>query len=237
MGIGKEIFELCDKIKYTFADISFLECALTHSSYTNEMKAKGIRAQSNEALEFLGDAVLQILISEELFDRYGSLGEGTLTRMRQHLVCESTLARIARTINLGDYLNIGTGEETSLLRERDKVLADATEALIAAVYKDARANSSEEYKRVIFDLFAEEFSRIANNRFSDYKTTLQQFVEKNPDSVLRYEYEETGPEHNKRFFATAYINNNRVGTGTGTTKRASEMQAAKSALRLFGILK
>lgn len=237
MGIGKEIFELCDKIKYTFADITLLERALTHSSYTNEMKAKGIRALSNESLEFLGDAVLQIVISEELYDKYSSLGEGTLTRMRQHLVCESTLARIARSINLGDYLNVGTGEETSRLRERDKVLADATEALIAAIYKDAELSSNGNYKRVILDLFSNELLEIEHNSSSDYKTMLQQFVEKNPDSVLRYEYEETGPEHNKRFAATAYINNNRVGTGTGKTKRASEMQAAKSALRLFGIIR
>ncbi len=237
MGIGKEIFELCDKIKYTFADITLLERALTHSSYTNEMKAKGIRALSNESLEFLGDAVLQIVISEELYDKYSTLGEGTLTRMRQHLVCESTLARIARSINLGDYLNVGTGEETSRLRERDKVLADATEALIAAIYKDAELSSNGNYKRVILDLFTNELLEIENNSSSDYKTMLQQFVEKNPDSVLRYEYEETGPEHNKRFAATAYINNNRVGTGTGKTKRAAEMQAAKSALRLFGIIR
>ena len=237
MGIGKEIFELCDKIKYTFADITLLERALTHSSYTNEMKAKGIRALSNESLEFLGDAVLQIVISEELYDKYSSLGEGTLTRMRQHLVCESTLARIARSINLGDYLNVGTGEETSRLRERDKVLADATEALIAAIYKDAELSSNGNYKRVILDLFSNELLEIEHNSSSDYKTMLQQFVEKNPDSVLRYEYEETGPEHNKRFAATAYINNNRVGTGTGKTKRAAEMQAAKSALRLFGIIR
>ena len=237
MGIGKEIFELCDKIKYNFADIRLLECALTHSSYTNEVKAKGIRALSNESLEFLGDAVLQIVISEQLFDKYSSLGEGALTRMRQHLVCESTLARIARSIRLGDYLNVGTGEETSKLREREKVLADATEALIAAIYKDAQASGKGNYKQVILNLFSDELLEIENNSSSDYKTMLQQFVEKNPDSVLRYEYEETGPEHNKRFFATAYINNNRVGTGTGTTKRASEMQAAKSALRLFGIIR
>ena len=237
MGIGKEIFELCDKIKYTFADITLLERALTHSSYTNEMKAKGIRALSNESLEFLGDAVLQIVISEELYDKYSTLGEGTLTRMRQHLVCESSLARIARSINLGDYLNVGTGEETSRLRERDKVLADAAEALIAAIYKDAELSSNGNYKRVILDLFSNELLEIENNSSSDYKTMLQQFVEKNPDSVLRYEYEETGPEHNKRFAATAYINNNRVGTGTGKTKRAAEMQAAKSALRLFGIIR
>lgn len=235
MGIGKEIFELCDKIKYNFADITLLERALTHSSYTNEMKVKGIRALSNESLEFLGDAILQIVISEELYDKYSTLGEGMLTRMRQHLVCESTLARIARSINLGDYLNVGTGEETSHLREREKVLADATEALIAAIYKDSSTSGS--YKKVILDLFRDELLEVEHNSSSDYKTMLQQFVEKNPDSVLRYEYEETGPEHNKRFAATAYINNNRVGTGTGTTKRASEMQAAKSALRLFGIVR
>ena len=128
MGVGKEFFELMNKIGYTFSDISHLEIALTHSSYSNEMKRKGFRAESNEAYEFLGDAVLELFISEALFNRCTRAGEGTLTKHRQSLVCESTLAKIASSINLGDYLNIGTSEEGTDLRSRPKVLADAFEA-------------------------------------------------------------------------------------------------------------
>ena len=146
MGIGKDFAELMHNMRYDFKDVTFLETALTHSSYTNEMKQKGFRADSNEALEFLGDAVLEIVISEYLYDRYAKHGEGALSKLRQTIVCESTLSKIAQRINLGDYLNIGSAEENLALRSRKKVLADALEALIAAVYLDggidaARARS------------------------------------------------------------------------------------------------
>ena len=111
MGIGIDFSSLMKNIGYSFIDVSFLEKALTHSSYTNEMKQKGFRAESNEALEFLGDAVLEIVISEYLYDKYSKHGEGALSRLRQVLVCEATLAKIASKINLGDYLHIGTAEE------------------------------------------------------------------------------------------------------------------------------
>jgi len=236
MGIGKDITALMHDIGYDFKDITYLETALTHSSYTNEMKQKGFRAESNEALEFLGDAVLEIVISEYLFDRYAKHGEGALSRLRQTIVCESTLAKIANRINLGEYLNIGNSEENLALRARKKVLADALEALIAAVYLDDRTNAHGNlYPAVIICLFETEINAIIKAGNRDYKTVLQQFVEKNGDAVLRYDIEESGPEHEKTFIATAYINNNKVGDGKGTTKRSAEMQAAKVALRLFGI--
>lgn len=237
MGIGKEFTELMSVIKYDFIDIQFLQTALTHSSYTNEMKSRGFRAESNEALEFLGDAVLQIVISEYLFDKFSKRGEGELTKLRQSIVCEDTLARIAGGLNLGLYLNVGNGEESNNVRSRDKVLADALEALIAAVYMDDRTNAhGNKYRAVIICIFEKEIEQIIKKGYSDYKTMLQQFVEKNADSVLRYEISATGPEHKKTFYATAYINNNKVGEGKGLTKRAAEMQAAKDALALFGIL-
>ena len=237
MGIGKEFFELMNTINYNFKDVSFLETALTHSSYSNEMKSKGIRVNSNEELEFLGDAVLELVISEELYARYSKQGEGILTKMRQNLVCESTLAKIASQINLGAYLNIGTGEESSEVRCRSKVLADALEAVIAAVYLDDKLyNGYQNYRRVILGLFDEFISDINKNSFGDFKTMLYQFVEKNEGSVLTYEYSEEGPDHDKVFTAKAYINNNPVGEGRGQTKRAAEMQAARAALMLFGII-
>ena len=237
MGIGREILELGAKIKYEFDDVSRLQIALTHSSYSNEMKKRGFRAESNEAYEFLGDAVLELVISEELFRRCAQNGEGALTKYRQKLVCESTLARIASELSLGDFLNVASSEENTDLRSRPKVLADAFEALIAAVYIDAGARGDvESAKNVILNIFEKEITSVMLQGNMDYKSMLQQFVEKNSGSELRYEYSSAGPEHKKSFTAIAYINNNRVGTGVGRTKRAAETNAAEVALRLFGII-
>ena len=237
MAIGCEFTDLMKRINYDFIDIQLLQTALTHSSYTNEMRVKGFRAESNESLEFLGDAVLQIVISEYLFDKYSKQGEGALTRLRQNIVCEATLSKIASELQLGKYLNIGTGEENLDLRNGPKVLADALEALIAAVYMDDRTYSTgNKYRAVILCLFEREISDIIKNGHTDYKTLLQNFVEKNTGAILRYVIRESGPAHEKKFYAEALINNNRVGAGEGSTKRFAEMQAAKEALQLFGIL-
>lgn len=236
MAIGKDIVCLMSEIGYDFHDLKLLESALTHSSFTNEMRSRGIRAESNESLEFLGDAVLQIVISELLFDRFKRQGEGTLTRMRQKLVCEATLASVASKISLGDYLNIGSAEEVIGLRKNPKILANTLEAVIGAIYTDDRENGKGlRYSSVVRILLEGEIEQIAKSGITDFKTTLQQFVEKNAGSVLRYEYTEEGPEHDKTFTAHAYVNNNKVGTGTGSTKRTAEMNAAKEALSLFGI--
>ena len=237
MGIGCEFSSLMDSLGYSFIDNTYLQTALTHTSYTNEMRSRGFRAESNESLEFLGDAVLEIVISELLFDRHRKHGEGALTRYRQNLVCERTLYEIALKLDLGKYLNIGTGEEALGLRARPKVLADALEAVIAAVYIDDRENAhGARYYGVIVNLFNDMIDRVVKNSSTDYKTRLQQFIEKNGDSILSYTYEETGPDHNKCFTATAYVNNNKVGVGSGATKRAAEMEAARAALLLFGII-
>jgi len=236
MAIGKEFFELMDSIGYSFKDLTFLERALTHTSYTNEMKKHGIRAESNETLEFLGDAVLQIIVSETLYRAYSKQGEGMLTVMRKNIVCESSLAQVARGINLGDYLNIGSGDEATGIRESTKVLADAMEALIAAIYLDDKAYGGENYFTVISKLFSEIISSPNSKGNVDYKTLLQQFVETNGDSILRYDVlEESGPDHCKLFKIAAIINNNVVGKGSGKTKKLAEMEAAKQALALFGV--
>ncbi|MBR7117730.1 MAG: ribonuclease III [Clostridia bacterium] len=236
MGIGKEFYDLMDKISYRFTDVSHLECALTHSSYSNEMKKRGFRVNSNESYEFLGDAVLELIISEDLFLRCVGEGEGALTKYRQSLVCESTLAKIAENIDLGAYLNVGSSEENTDVRRRAKVLADSLEALIAAVYLDStKLGDTSSAKTVVLSLFDHEIDAVIKRGNTDYKSMLLQFVEKNSGSELRFEYRESGPEHKKQFHATAYINNNVVGEGDGRTKRAAEMSAAKSALMLFGI--
>ena len=236
MSIGKEIIALQDAIGYEFSDIAYLENALTHSSYSNEQKSRGILLESNERLEFLGDAVLQSVISKYLYKNYKKYTEGTLTKMRQYLVCEKTLSKIAAEINLGDYLNLGKGEETNGCRQRPKVLADALEAVFAAVYLDSADNPSV-HESVLLELFSDTLSGLDDSFEGDYKTMLQQLVEKDGASELVYKViSEEGPEHNKRFTVVALINNNEVGRGKAKNKKDAEMQAARVALKLFGIV-
>ena len=236
MALGKEALELASKIGYTFTDLTYLEVALTHSSYTNEMRKRGIKATSNERLEFLGDAVLEIVISEYLYSNFSKYREGALTKMRQQLVCEKTLARIATSLDLGAYINLGNGEESADLRRRPKILADALEALIAAVYLDSTAKGSDSYKSVILALFLDEIDAAANQR-TDYKTMLQQLAEQEGSAILEYKIvSEDGPEHDKLFTVEAIVNNNVVGRGSAQTKKDAEMQAAKMALQLFGVV-
>ena len=235
MAIGKNIFELEKMLGYSFSDPTYLENALTHSSYTNEQRTRGISVKSNERLEFLGDAILGAVVSEYLYTNYRKYREGALTKMRQRVVCEQTLAKIASGISLGDYLNLGNGEETNGCRNRQKVLADALEAVIAAMYLDAKA-SNKEYKNAVISLFKDEIASIAGVQNTDYKTLLQQLVEQDGTSVLEYRIiEETGPEHNKAFTVAALVNNNEVGRGTANKKQKAQMQAAKAALSLFGV--
>ena len=236
MALGKDAVGLMEGISYRFYDISYLDAALTHSSYTNELRSRGMRAESNERLEFLGDAVLQLVISEHLYSCFMKHREGALTKMRQQLVCEKTLSQIAKSIGLGEYINLGNGEEASDCRSRPKILADALEALLAAIYLDSSVRGSDEYKRVILTLFEEEIKKAAQGG-SDFKTRLQQLAEQDGAALLEYRIiSEEGPEHNKSFTVAAYINNNEVGRGSGKTKKTAEMHAAKMALKLFGVI-
>ena len=235
MAIGRSCDELMIAIGYTFYDSDILQNALTHSSYSNEYKNKGHNLPSNERLEFLGDAVLEIVISEYLYDNFKSYGEGKLTRMRQNLVCEKTLARMAEKLSLGEYVHLGNGEESEC-RTRPKVLADTFEAVMAAVYLDCKAKGSDEYKSVITKIFMDEFSESANYGGADFKTALQQFIEKDGSAILEYVViSENGPEHKKEFTIAARVNNNVVGTGTAFSKKDAEQMAARAALELFGL--
>lgn len=236
MALGKDVLLLQEKLNYDFLDVSYLDVALTHSSYTNELRTRGMKAESNERLEFLGDAVLQLVISEYLFKYFSKHREGALTKMRQQLVCEKTLARIAKRLSLGQYINLGNGEEVGDLRNRPKILADALEALIAAVYLDSLAKGNDDYKKIVLSLFEEEI-KIASSQKTDFKTMLQQLAEQDGMALLEYRVvSEEGPEHNKSFTVSAFINNNEVGRGSGKTKKLAEMQAAKMALKLFGVV-
>lgn len=234
MSIGKDVYELQSILGYSFKELSYLEQAMTHSSYTNEKRTRGIRAESNERLEFLGDAVLQSVISEHLFSSYKKHREGSLTKMRQHLVCEATLAKIAKKLSLGDYLIIGNGEETLGGREKAKILADAAEALFAALYLDSKETG--EYKKIILRLFEQEISDSKYAGKSDYKTKLQQLVEQDGMSTLEYKTVfEDGPEHKKVFTVVALVNNNEVGRGSASKVQSAQMEAARMALKLFGV--
>lgn len=236
MAVGKDFFELTQSLGYSFKNISFLENALTHSSFSNECKVKGASYPSNERMEFLGDAILQLVISEYLYINFNTKTEGTLTKMRQALVCEKSLAQIASSINLGDYINVGRGEELTDCRKRPKVLADTFEALVAAIYLDSEKFSIAGVKETVLNLFASELERLELKQKSDYKTMLQQLVEKEGSSILEYSVlKELGPDHKKTFIVEAKINNNVVGKGEATTKKDAEMSAAREALRLFGV--
>ncbi len=235
MAIGKDFTSLLSAINYKFNDISLLECALTHSSYSNEYKARGLNLPSNERLEFLGDAVLQILVSEYLFDNFKDYNEGKLTVMRQRLVCEKTLASMAKSLHLGDYLHLGKGEESDC-RNRSKVLANALEALFGAIFVDCRERSSDDYKGVILRLFDGNIHSSDTLCSNDYKTQLQKFVEQSGQATLDYEVtSEEGPDHDKFYNVVVKISNNVAGKGRAHKKRDAEMQAAKMALELFGI--
>ncbi len=216
-------------IGYRFRDRSLLKTALTHSSYTNE---KG--EPSYERLEFLGDAVLQIIISRCLFLRFSDYAEGVLTRYRQHLVCEATLARIARGLSMGQYLLLGRGEAAGNGRERPSILADAVESLLAAVYLDGGMQAAEP---LLLRLMQTELDNCDQSRDGDFKTRLQQLVEQDGKEKLEYAVESReGPDHCPVYVIEARINSNVVGRGRGNSKHEAEQRAAEEALRLFGIL-
>ena len=236
MAIGKAFDDLLSALGYVFVNEELLQTALTHSSYANEYKNKGLNYPSNERFEFLGDAVLEIVISDILFSRYTDYSEGRLTKIRQNLVCERTLYRIASSLKLGDYIHLGRGEENEC-RNRPKVLADALEAIIGAVYLDLGKVISDILRQVILNLFEDELSTVGAINETDYKTMLQQFIEKDGQSLLEYETsDESGPEHNKTFTVVCKINGNIVGNGTASNKKDAQMLAAKEALLLFGLL-
>jgi len=217
------------RIGYTFQNRKFLMTALTHSSYANEVKKGTV---CNERQEFLGDAVLSIVVSDYIFRHYSHLPEGELTKIRASLVCEKSLAVFANSIGLGDHLILGRGEEMMGGRKRPSILADAFEALIAAIYLDA---GTEEAAKFVLPFVKPELDNHGSKVYKDYKTTLQEIVQKNPEEQVTYHLvEETGPDHDKRFKVEVHLNSNVIGTGIGRSKKSAEQMAAKEALELMG---
>lgn len=232
--LRKDRSVLENTIGYTFKDITLLETALTHSSYSNEAKSKGVDIECNERLEFLGDSVLSIIASEYLFFEF-DCPEGELTRMRAEIVCEKALSVLAKKIDLGSYLNLGHGEELSGGRERPSLLADAFEAMLAAIFIDSGKNK-DTVASFLLPMLREQLIKLENSGAAkDFKTLLQQFVQQVGGEVLEYfVIDEQGPDHDKIFTVEARLNSNVIGTGKGKSKRAAEQMAAKQALSLFG---
>lgn len=222
--------ELEKILGYRFKDPELLCRALSHSSYINEVKT--VR-ESNERLEFLGDSVLSIIVAEYLFKNFQKFPEGELTKLRASLVCEKSLAVFAREIELGRFLFLGKGEQQNGGRERPSILADAFEAVLAAMFLDGGMEVAK--KHVLRFVESELTNHTVEEAFHDYKTQLQEIIQRNPEEELLYVLTgEEGPDHDKRFTVEVRLNSNVIGKGVGHSKKQAEQYAARQALQLMG---
>ena len=223
------INDLEQSLGYHFRDISLLQQALTHSSYANERWRDSLA--SNERLEFLGDSILGMITAEYLYRTFPQRPEGELTKIRADLVCETSLAQVANRLGLGEYLLLGHGEEQGGGRRRISILADAVESILAAIYLDGGfpAALSMVQRFILTDI------PIEHPRNMDYKTKLQELVQQQKNQVIQYALiGESGPDHAKEFQIELCLNGQIVGTGSGSSKKRAEQEAAKSALeKLF----
>lgn len=211
-------------IGYSFKNKRTLMQALTHSSYSNERRFEKLK--NNERLEFLGDAVLELVSSEFLFNNHKDMQEGELTRLRASMVCEPTLALCAREIGMGEYLLLGKGEAATGGRERDSILSDAMEAVIGAIFLDGGFTNAKEFihKFILNDIENKKL-------FFDSKTILQEIIQSESKEQLTYELiSEEGPDHNKKFTVAAKLGDKSLASGEGRTKKAAEQNAAYKAI-------
>ena len=219
------INELEKAIGYQFRNITLLQNALSHSSYANERWHDSLK--SNERLEFLGDSVLGMLVAEHLYRTFPNRPEGELTRMRADMVCEKTLAMVANRLDLGRHLMLGKGEETGGGRNRDSILADAVESVLAACYLDGGMDAAVQFVRK-FILVNVPVTKLHN---TDYKTALQELVQQKKNQVIAYRLVgESGPDHDKQFQVELTLNGEVVGVGTGSSKKRAEQAAAQAAI-------
>ena len=220
--------ELESKIGYRFRKRSNLMLALTHSSYANEKRSE--KLQSNERLEFLGDAVLNIVISEAIYTEYTALTEGEMTKTRANIVCEASLAECAVDIGLGKYLVLGRGEDLTGGRARASILSDAFEALIGAVYIDGGFEDARRFVKEKLEKIME--GSINGSIFMDYKTQLQEIIQKGGEQKISYEtVDEKGPDHSKLFCVEVRVSGETIGAGQGKSKKEAEQNAAQSAIK------
>ena len=220
--------ELEDSLKYCFVNRNLLKTALSHSSYANENKAN--RIPSNERLEFLGDSILGLVVARHLYSNFHNMPEGHMTKLRAELVCEANLHRLAMNLDLGRHIMLGRGESNSGGRERGSILADAVEAIIAAIYLDGGMEPASTF--IERNLLSGE--ELVAPGSSDYKTSLQELIQRTPGQTLTYQMvSESGPDHNKTFFVRVLLNDKVVGEGEGRTKKDAEQCAARRALEEF----
>ncbi len=215
--------KLENKIEYHFQNITLLETAVTHTSYANEHRRE--KAANNERLEFLGDAVLEVISSEYLFHKYPKKQEGELSKIRASMVCEPSLAKCARDLELPSFLRLGKGEEQMGGRSKESITSDATEAVIGAIYLDGGFDEAKKFvmNHILLDLQEEDL-------FKDAKTRLQEIIQEKNRKVEYVLLSEEGPDHDKRFSAAAQVDGRQIGTGTGRTKKAAEQAAARAAI-------
>jgi ribonuclease-3 len=226
--------DLCERLGYTFANGKLFELCLTHSSFANENPTPAPVPQHNERLEFLGDAVLDLVISDFLFERFPELSEGALSKLRASLVAEGSLAEVARELRLGERLRIGRGEELSGGRDKSSILSDALEALLAGVYLDSRDSEGiAAVRRVIAGLFERRLAAAAEALPAlDYKTELQERMQKTHKEPVRYRVlNEDGPDHDKTFEVAVTFHDRELGRGRGRSKKQAEQAAAQQALQ------
>lgn len=223
--------EFENKIGYTFKNKDLLHEALSHSSYANENKHHG--RNSNERLEFLGDSVLSIVVSEHLFTHFKHLPEGELTKIRASLVCEKALFEFSKKIDLGHHLLLGKGEENSGGRERPSIVSDAFEAVIAAIFLDGGMEVAAKY---VLSFIPKNLDANSAKALQDYKTMLQEIIQRNPEERVEYVLaNQIGPDHDRKFVVNVCLNSNVIGTGEGHSKKQAEQAAAKEALKLMGV--
>lgn len=221
------MYELEKNLDYTFKNKDLLKQALTHSSYANEA-----HTQSNERLEFLGDSVLSLVVSDHIYTRFNT-PEGELTKLRASLVCEASLYEFAKELELGKFVLLGKGEQQYRGNERPSMLADAFEAVLAAIYLDG---GMEPAKKLVLRFVKEDLIHTERITFKDYKTKLQEVIQKNPEEHLEYVLvDEKGPDHAKEFTVELRLNSNVIARGIGKSKKSAEQNAACEALKLMGL--
>lgn len=229
MVILKSLEPLEEKMGVRFRNRELLAQALTHTSYVNEMRARGQAMPDNERLEFLGDAVLELAVSEFLFRAYPQMSEGEMTKLRASIVCEATLVTLAESMQFGDYIRLGKGEEMTGGRARPSLLADAFEAVVGALYLDCG------YDAVVALLERLIFPRVLNGEFlqnNDFKSRLQEEVQRRNLGTLQYSIaEERGPAHHREFVSEVFLDHRLMGVGQGRSKKEAEQQAAAQALQ------
>lgn len=227
----KYLQEFEEIINYQFSDKQLLNTALTHSSYAHGQD--GLHPY-NERLEFLGDSILSMIISFHLFNRLKDVSEGQMTRIRANIVCEKSLYITAKKLRIGEYIYLSKGEENTGGRKRASILADAVEALIAAIYLDGGLEKTEEFVLTFMKENIE--SSIKNRIFNDYKSFLQEHIQKNNMGTIEYRLiSEKGPDHSKEFQMAVYLSGKMIGKGIGKSKKDAQQSAAKNAIENMGV--